>query len=148
MSGLLISLWDTENPLFVGYKYVTPTGKPLMQASIKSQLHSGLEQLDKCHLYQPYVQMSDRFAVAKLLFDPDENVCLLWLLGAPTNITVSDEHTTKLCRVHYRRHQVVSRSGLKCVLLCTQGALTNITVSVEHVTMSCRVHYLYEETVK
>ena len=29
MSGLLISLWEPANLLFVRYKYVTPTGKRL-----------------------------------------------------------------------------------------------------------------------
>ena len=59
--------------------------------------------------------MSDRFAVPKLLFDRGENLLLLSALGAPTNIAVSVEHTTKVFSVHYRRRQFVTRAEWKFV---------------------------------
>ncbi|KAK2143438.1 hypothetical protein LSH36_840g02009 [Paralvinella palmiformis] len=44
-------------------------------------------------------QRSETFGIDKLLFDRDESQPLLWALGAPTNKTVSVEHTTNVAKL-------------------------------------------------
>ena len=94
------------------------------------------------------------------------------VLGSPTNMKISVEHTTKVCRVHYRHRQLVKQrcvvyttgvvnllnKGVLCTLpasstcypirmkICafheTHGALTNIAVLDERQVVT-RVGVVY-----